>query len=118
LVKVVREWMRWRCHICGFDVIEGQRFGYLPGKGFIHIECLYDKLKELFPDGIPEDVLAAVEAEEIASYGIIRIKQVEYMVGDEYRDEVVRIRKKFEGASADAGKLIHKLLERYNVSIK
>ncbi len=110
--------MRWSCYYCGDDVIEGQRFGYLPGKGFLHMECLYEAISKKFPDGIPKEVLAALELEELAGYTIIRVKQLEAMLSGEEKEGFTRIRKRFEGISAESGKILHSLLERYGVEIE
>ncbi len=111
------KYKKWSCYLCGDIVIEGQRFGYIPEKGFIHIECLREYISNKFGGSIPIDVEAALDLEEIAAYGIIRVKELERIVGGELREKIESGRHKLEGISALAGSILKDLLAKYEIEI-
>ena len=85
---------KWKCIICGEDLIEGQRFGYVPGKGYAHIECFYERIAER---GLDRDTVALMDANEVLLYSIIRLKEAARIaMSKELKDELVSIRRKIE----------------------
>ena len=91
------ELKKWKCVLCGQDVIEGQRFIYLPNKGYAHIECYYEKLKpKLNPD-----IIALMDANEVLAYAIVRLKEAARLAGTpEVSEEITQARRKIEGLAA------------------
>jgi len=85
---------KWKCIICGEDLIEGQRFGYVPGKGYAHVECFYERIAER---GIDRDTVALMDANEFLLYTIIRLKEAGRIAkSHEVKDEIITIRRKIE----------------------
>ena len=108
---------KWSCYLCGDIVIEGQRFGWIPEKGFVHMECLYEYIAKSFGGRIPSDISALLELEEIAGYGIVRVKQIESIISEELKGQVESGRHKLEGLSALAGKLLKETLKKYGIEL-
>jgi len=117
VIYMTEKFRKWSCYLCGDIVIEGQRFGYLPDKGFIHIECLYESISKHFNGRIPSEVIALIDFDEVAAYGIIRVKQVEKVLPEDLRKPVESGRHKLEGLSALAGKLLEDVLKKYDVNL-
>ncbi len=94
---------RWKCFHCGDDVIEGQRFTFIPGKGPIHVECL----NEILLGKPTRNRVALAEANEALLYVIVRLKSAERMASDtELKQYIASIRKEIEKqASTIANKL-------------
>ena len=94
---------KWKCFHCGNDVIEGQRFTFIPGKGAIHVECL----NELILKSPSRDVVAIADANEILLYTIIRLKEAERVAETpEVKDRITRIRKEIERLAGDVVKMM------------
>ena len=95
---------KWKCALCGEDVIEGQRFFYIPGKGYAHAECVYEEItgSKLFRDKI-----ALMDANEILAYTIVRLKEATRIAeSSKVKDELVSARKKIEGLAAKLEKIL------------
>ena len=64
---------KWRCSICGEEIIEGQRFAQL-GDAYVHLECVRritaSKLK-----AIPRDLEAIMDTLEATLYALVRTKE-------------------------------------------
>lgn len=88
---------KWKCVICGQDVIEGQRFIYIPGKGYAHIECYYESIREK----AGPDHVALMDANEVLAYAIVRLKEAARLAkSDNVREEITLARRKIEGLAA------------------
>ncbi len=103
---------KWRCILCGEDVIEGQRFVYIPNRGYAHVECIAGLIAE---KGVVDgDIAALHSASEALSYGIVRLKEAARLASS---DDAARIideaRRKLEGLAAMVEKaLADKLKEK------
>ena len=107
---------KWKCFICGGEVVEGQRFLWLPGRGYAHIECFVNSLREKLGERLPGDLLALLEVEEALAYTITRLKQARWLTGsEELRREIDEERKRVEGLAARASKKLSELLEGYGL---
>ena len=111
------KYKKWTCFLCGDTVIEGQRFVWMPNKGYAHIECLHEDLKEKFNGSIPSDVEALLDFEEAVAYAIVRSKHAEKLLDEETRARVEEARHKLEGLSALASRLLKDKLDKYNVQV-
>ncbi|MCE4628321.1 MAG: DUF2175 domain-containing protein [Desulfurococcales archaeon] len=101
------ELKKWKCILCGQDVIEGQRFIYVPGKGYAHIECAYERAK----DKLSPDVVALMDANEVLAYAIVRLKEAARIAeSEQVKSEIVGARYKIEGMAAKLEELLSKLL--------
>ena len=101
------ELKKWKCVLCGQDVIEGQRFIYIPGKGYAHIECTYERAREK----LSPDVVALMDANEVLSYAIVRLKEAARIAeSEEVRGEITGARYKIEGLAAKLEELLTKLV--------
>ncbi len=90
------ELLKWKCVICGQDVIEGQRFFYVPGKGYAHAECYYEKLLE-GKEPMMRDIIALMDANEVLSYAIVRLKEAARVASSsEVKDAITRTRREIE----------------------
>ncbi|MCE4620355.1 MAG: DUF2175 domain-containing protein [Desulfurococcales archaeon] len=95
---------KWKCVLCGEDVIEGQRFFYIPGKGYAHAECVYERLAE---KGYSREVAALMDANEVLAYAIVRLKEAARIAGEgEVSKEITDARKKIEGLAAKLEKML------------
>ncbi len=102
--------------MCGEPVVEGQRFAWIPGRGYAHFECLLSVLRERFNGSVPGDVLALVEAEEALAYAITRLKQARWAASsDGVRGVVDELRARVEGVAARAAKALAEVLEERGV---
>ncbi len=97
------KYKKWTCALCGDEIIEGQRFTLLPGRGYAHIECIHELVAEKYRQGVPQDLLALLDVEELLSYAIIRLKQAERTATPRLREWITRIRNTIEDYSAEAG---------------
>ncbi|MGC9009629.1 MAG: DUF2175 family protein [Sulfolobales archaeon] len=89
----------WKCGLCGENVIEGQRFLFLRNLGFVHLECLIEKLSE--KNLLNRDIIALIDSNEVVTYSIIRLKQAEIMSSDNKIKEIIMsLRKELEKRSA------------------
>ncbi len=108
----------WKCVICGAPVVEGQRFAWIPGKGYAHLECLLDRVREAFDGRIPGDVAALLEAEEAIAYAITRLKQARWLAVDRsIVEEIDEERRRIEGVAARNAKKLLDLLEEHGVVV-
>lgn len=86
---------KWKCIICGEDLIEGQRFGYVPGKGYAHLECFYEKISQ---HNLDRDTVALMDANEVLLYSIVRLKEAARIAkSGELKEEINSIRRRLEG---------------------
>jgi len=94
---------KWNCFYCGDEVIEGQRFTFIPGKGAVHIECL----NEIILRAPSRDVIAVSDANEALLYTIIRLKEAERIAGtSNVKEEIARIRREVERLAGNIVKLL------------
>jgi len=99
----------WKCGICGENVIEGQRFLFLRNLGFIHIECLIEKLSE--KNILSRDIIALIDSSEVVTYSIVRLKQAELMSSDnKIKELIVSLRKELEKRSVSLSNELEKYL--------
>ncbi len=90
------ELKKWTCAICGDVLVEGQRFGFIPGKGYVHLECLYEKIAPK-----DRDVVSLMDANEVLTYAIVRLKEATRIAGsEEVKEALVEARKKVEALAA------------------
>lgn len=95
---------KWKCAICGEDLIEGQRFAYLPGRGYAHIECLYQRIAET---GLDRDTVALMDANEVLVYAIVRLKEAARIAASEkVSSEIASVRRSIEGLAERLEKLL------------
>lgn len=100
---------KWRCYICGDEVVEGQRFT-VTSKGFVHLECLYSKIAE---KGLSNDVVAYMDALEVLNYAITRFKEAELVASSaEVKAALQETRRLLE---AEAAKVTKRLVEATGV---
>ncbi len=109
------KYKKWSCFLCEDIVIEGQRFGWIPDKGYIHIECLHEEIAKRFNGKIPVEIEALIDFDELAAYGITRAKQVEKLLTGELREKIEQGRHRLEGLSALAGTLLKETLKKYGI---
>ena len=102
------EFKTWKCGLCGGPVIEGQRFVWLPGPGYVHIECLHKHVRTKYPEGIPARLWALLNVTEALSYAIVRIKQAQREAGEdeEAQNLLLRIRRAIEELETEVDKQI------------
>jgi hypothetical protein len=99
----------WKCALCGEPLIEGQRFVFIPSKGYAHLECFFELLKEKHGDRLNLGVVALLVANEVLLYTIVRLKEAYRLADDEnVRNLLLDVRKSIEGL---AEKLELKLYE-------
>ncbi len=108
---------KWECFLCGDIVVEGQRFAWIPEKGFAHMECFHEWLSNKFDGRIPAELEALLDFDEAVAYAIVRSKQAEAIAGEEVRGKIEEARHKLEGLSALAGRLLSDKLKEYGVEI-
>ena len=100
---------KWKCYICGDEVVEGQRFT-VTSKGFVHLECLYRRIAE---KGLDNDTVAYMDALEVLNYAITRFKEAELVAtGSEARAALQETRRILE---AEAAKITKRLVEAAGV---
>ncbi len=97
---------KWKCVLCGEDVIEGQRFTVLRN-GFVHLECLYEKLVR--EDRVSPDIIALMDVLEALNYLIVRVKEAKRMAASEdLRDLLDAVRVDAEKHAAQLSALLEK----------
>ena len=104
---------QWKCIVCGEPVVEGQRFLWVPRRGFVHLECVLGLLGE--KGSLDAETLALLLASEAVSYAIVRFKDAERLVGE--HSVLVENRKKLEGVAAAVEKALAEKLEALGVSL-
>lgn len=65
---------KWKCGLCGEEIVEGQRFTFLGGLGAVHHECLAATVSG---GNLSRDMVALLDANEVLLYAIIRFKEAE-----------------------------------------
>lgn len=102
------EFKTWKCGFCGGPVIEGQRFAWLPDKGYVHIECLHKHVRSKYPGGIPARLWALLNVTEALSYTIVRIKQAQREAGEDEETQklLIKIRRAIEDLETEVDKEI------------
>ncbi len=99
---------KWRCVLCGEDVIEGQRFTVLRN-GFAHLECLYEHI--VAENKLSPDVLALMDAIEALNYLIVRLKEAKRLAHSPDVISIIdSIRVEVEKSTAQASNLLEKLV--------
>ncbi len=99
---------KWKCVLCGEDVIEGQRFTVLKD-GFVHLECLYERI--VSEGKMSPDVLALMDAIEALNYLIVRLKEAQRMARSaDVRNLLDSIRVEVEKSTAQASNLLERLV--------
>ena len=102
----MRDLKKWKCQICGQDLIEGQRFVYVPGKGYVHIECFYEEVSR---KGLDRDIVALMDANEVLTYAIVRLKEAARIAGSkEIVEEIVKARHVIESLAEELEKRLIK----------
>ena len=97
---------RWKCVLCGDDVIEGQRFTVLRD-GFVHLECLYSEIARR--GRLDGDILALMDILAALNYLIVRVKEALRMASDEkLRDMLNAVRIDAEKHAAQLSALLEK----------
>lgn len=101
---------KWKCVYCGDEVIEGQRFFWIPSeRGYAHIECVYERLLSKASEEF-RDTVALMDANEVLSYAIVRLKEAARIAASEdVREEITRVRREIERLAAQLES--HKLME-------
>ena len=92
---------KWSCVLCGDTLVEGQRFFFVPGKGYAHVECVYERLEP------SRDVVALMDANEVLLYSIVRLKEAARIAEtSEARDAIVRVRRRIEDMAEELERLL------------
>ncbi|MDM7276032.1 MAG: DUF2175 family protein [Thermoprotei archaeon] len=65
---------KWKCALCGGEIVEGQRFTFLSGLGAVHNECL---IVSVLSKDLTRDMVALLDVNEVLLYAIIRFKEAE-----------------------------------------
>ncbi|MFZ8824678.1 MAG: DUF2175 family protein [Desulfurococcales archaeon] len=100
----------WKCGICGEQVIEGQRFLVIKNIGFAHFECVVGELVKR-SQNLSRDALSLLEANEVLTYAIVRLKTAEIEAeGEHLRGLIAAARKDLEKHSAFLGNELGKIL--------
>jgi hypothetical protein len=90
---------KWRCVLCGEEVVEGQRFIYIPGRGYAHVECVAGLIAE--KGLLTGDVAALHAASEALSYAIVRLKEAARLASSgEAVEAIVEARRRVEDIAA------------------
>ena len=97
---------KWRCVLCGDEVIEGQRFTVLKD-GFVHLECLYEKIAG--SGRLDPDIVALMDIVEALNYLIVRTKEALRIARDEkLKDMLNAVRIDAEKHAAQLSALLEK----------
>ncbi|AEM38589.1 protein of unknown function DUF2175 [Pyrolobus fumarii 1A] len=98
---------KWRCVICGDEIIEGQRFTVLRD-GFVHLECLFEKLVK--EGRLSQDIAALMDAVEVLNYLIVRIKEAKRLASSrEVIDMLEAVRIDAEKHAAQISSLLERM---------
>ncbi len=106
----------WKCIVCGEPVIEGQRFLWVPNKGYAHLECVKGLIAEKSVSLDP-DTVALLDASEAVSYAIVRVKAAARLASGNVAEELVSSRKKLEGIAARLEMMLYEKLKEKGVEI-
>lgn len=104
---------RWKCVLCGDDVIEGQRFVFIPRRGFAHFECVSSKAAS--SAAFNAEAAALLDAVEAISYAIVRLKTAQKTApkGSRASEEIGEAGRKIEGLAARLeAVLVEELMKR------
>ncbi len=102
---------KWKCILCGEDVVEGQRFIWVPQRGYAHIECVKARLAA--SGRLDQDVVALLDASEAVSYAIVRLKAAARLASRGVAEFISEHRRRLEGVAAAVEKrLVEKLEEQ------
>lgn len=83
---------KWTCFLCGGEVVEGQRFTFIPGKGAVHVECLNESLSDK-----GNEAVALADANEVLLYAIVRLKEAARIAGaGEVASAIEEVRREVE----------------------
>ena len=97
---------KWRCVLCGDEVVEGQRFTVLRD-GFVHLECLYAEIASR--GRLDPDTLALMDIVEALNYLIVRVKEALRLARDQrIRDMLDAVRVDAEKHAAQLSALLEK----------
>jgi len=100
----------WKCGICGETIIEGQRFIFLREIGFAHLECVLERLTE--KNSVNRDLLSLIDANELITYSIIRLKESETLAADkDIKEKIISVRKSLEKYSVELSDLLIKYMK-------
>lgn len=94
----MRQFKRWKCAVCGEEVVEGQLFTFY-SKGPAHWECLE---REIAPAVYRDvDAAALLRLDKFLHEGIVLAKQLEHVAqSEETKAKIREIRKQLEAAAA------------------
>ncbi len=85
---------KWKCTLCGEEIVEGQRFTFLSGIGAAHNECL---MSTILSKNLNRDMVALLDANEVLLYAIVRFKEAEKTAETiEVKSVLAEIRKDIE----------------------
>ncbi|ACB39750.1 DUF2175 domain-containing protein [Pyrobaculum neutrophilum] len=89
---------RWRCAICGDEIVEGQLFTFY-SKGAVHWECWE---REISPKVYRDvDLAAILRLDHYLHVGIVLSKELEHLAqGEEARRKITEVRKQLEALAA------------------
>ena len=102
----MRQLKRWKCAVCGEEIIEGQLFTFY-SKGPVHWECLERELAaKLYKD---VDAAALLRLDRFLHEGIVLAKQLEYLAQNEETKKMIEeVRKQLEVLAAKLTKEVTK----------
>jgi Uncharacterized protein conserved in archaea len=94
----MRQLKRWKCAVCGEEIIEGQLFTFY-SKGPVHWECLErEMVAKVYKD---VDLAALLRLDHYLHEGIVLAKQLEYMTqSEEVKKRIEEIRRQLEVLAA------------------
>ncbi len=94
----MRQLKRWKCAVCGEEIIEGQLFTFY-SKGPVHWECLEKEMAARVYKDV--DLAALIRLDHYLHEGIVLAKQLEYMTqSEEVRKRIEEIRRQLEVLAA------------------
>ena len=100
---------KWQCAICGGEVVEGQRFTFIPGKGAVHVECLNTYALGKAKDKVK--TAALLDANEVLLYAITRLKEAAKLLEGEAKEAVDEARKAVEKSAGKLANILAKEIE-------
>ncbi|AFA38107.1 Uncharacterized protein conserved in archaea [Pyrobaculum oguniense TE7] len=94
----MRQLKKWKCAVCGEDIIEGQVFTFY-AKGPVHWECLEKELSgKVYKDA---DSAALLRLDHFLHEGIVLAKELEYLAqGEAAKERIREVRKQLEVLAA------------------
>jgi Uncharacterized protein conserved in archaea len=93
----MRQLKRWKCAVCGEEIIEGQVFTFY-SKGPVHWECLERELADRIYKDV--DTAALLRLDHYLHEGIVLAKQLEHLATGEARKRIEEVRKQLEALAA------------------